>query len=47
MDEGIVINLAKIPDNIKTVLLISRFTDIQKLRVESEAKKAKYAAYGM
>jgi hypothetical protein len=32
MDEGFAINLAKVPENIKAILLLGKFTDAQKLR---------------
>jgi hypothetical protein len=47
MDDGIVINLAKVPEKIKCIVLVSRITDVQRFRGEGEAKKIKYASYGV
>ena len=47
MDEGLAINLAKVPENIKAILLLARFENAQRLRGEGEGKKVKHASYGM
>lgn len=46
MDEGITINLAKVPENIKSIIVLNRFNEAQRFRAEAEAKKVKYASYG-
>jgi hypothetical protein len=47
MDEGLAINLAKVPENIKGILLLARFENAERLRGEGEGKKVKHASYGM
>lgn len=47
MDEGLVINLAKIPQKVKSIVLLSKFNDAQRFRAEAEAKKIKYSTYGI
>ena len=47
MDEGIVIDLARVPEKVKSIVLLSKLTEVQKLRVESELKKFKHVAYGV
>ena len=47
MDEGLVINLAKIPQKVKSIVLLSKFDDVQRFRAEAEAKKIKYSTYGL
>jgi hypothetical protein len=34
MDEGFAINLAKVPENIRAILLVGRFAEAQRLRGE-------------
>jgi hypothetical protein len=46
MDEGITVNLAKVPENIKSIVVLSRFNDAQRFRNEIESKRVKYASYG-
>lgn len=46
MDEGLAINLAKVPENIKAILLVGRFAEAQRLRGEAEGKRARHASYG-
>jgi hypothetical protein len=45
MDEGLTLNLAKVPENIRAILVLGRFNDAHRLRGE-EGKRAKYASYG-
>ena len=47
MDEGIAVNLAKVPDNIKAILLVGRFGEAQRLRGEAEGKRVRHASYGV
>ncbi len=46
MDEGITINLAKVPENIKCILVLTKFNEAQRFKNEGMAKKVKYASYG-
>jgi hypothetical protein len=43
----LVVNLAKVPDNIKAILLLTRISDVQRFRAEVEAKKVRHAAFGV
>lgn len=47
MDEGIAIDLSKVPDTVKCMLLLLRYSQAQRFRAEAEAKKVKYSAYGI
>ena len=46
MDEGITINLAKVPENIKSIVVLTKFNEAQRFKAEAFAKKVKYASYG-
>lgn len=45
MDEGLAVSLAKVPENIRAIMILLRFNEAHRLRGE-EAKKVKYASYG-
>jgi hypothetical protein len=47
MDEGLAINLAKVPDSIKAILLLARFENAQRFRGELEGKRVRHASYGV
>lgn len=47
MDEGIQINLKCIPDNVKSVVLLTKFNNVNKYNDEGENKKVKHASYGL
>jgi len=47
MDEGIRLNLKKVPDNTKSIILLTKFNNVAKYNDEQENKKIKYASYGI
>ena len=47
MDEGISINLEKIPEKVKCVILLTKVNEVQRFKVETELKKIKSSAYGI
>jgi hypothetical protein len=47
MDEGLVLNLKKIPENAKSIILLAKYDNVAKYNDENENKKVKYASYGL
>ena len=47
MDEGIVINLAKVPEKAKLIVVLVKISEVQRFKVETELGKIKNAAYGV
>lgn len=47
MDEGILLNLKSIPENVKSVILLTKFNNVNKYNDEGENKKVKQASYGL
>lgn len=47
MDDGIVINLAKVPEKAKCIVVLARVSEVQRFKVETEIKNIKHAAYGV
>ena len=47
MDEGIVINLEKVPEKAKLIILMNKVPEVQKFKVETQMKKIKSASYGI
>lgn len=47
MDEGINLNLKKVPQNAKSIILLAKFNNVSKYMDEQINKNVKYASYGM
>lgn len=47
MDEGITVNLSKVPEKVKCIVFIAKISEVQKLKGENQLKKFKHAAYGV
>ena len=47
MDEGFVINLAKVPEKAKFIVVLVKISEVQRFKVETELGKIKNAAYGV
>lgn len=47
MDEGLVVNLEKVPDKVKCIILMNKICEVERYRLETEVKKIKNSAYGV
>ena len=47
MDYGLVVDLGKVPDSIKNIVVLAKIPEAQCYKSEVEAKKVKHAAYGV
>ena len=47
MDEGLILNLKKLPENTRSIILLAKYDNVAKYNDENENKKVKYASYGL
>ena len=47
MDEGIAIDLSKVPDKVKCIVLLVKVSNVEKFKVETELNRIKHASYGV
>jgi hypothetical protein len=47
MENGLTINLTKVPEEVKHILVYTKVNDVQLFKQEAELKKIKHAAFGV